>query len=80
MTEKKGDSVKETRTVMIPGDESGKKYTVEWAGGGNENGPVFPEDKPKSHAEGMTQAEYDKMSPDEKSAFLHAWLQDACQQ
>ncbi len=45
MTEKKVDGVKETRTVMIPGDESGKKYTVEWAGGGN--GPVFPEDKPK---------------------------------
>jgi hypothetical protein len=45
MTEKKIGSVKETRTVMIPGDESGKKYTVEWAGGGNE--PVLPEDKPK---------------------------------
>ena len=39
MTEKV-DGVKETRAVMIPCDESGKKYTVEWAGGGN--GPVVP--------------------------------------
>jgi hypothetical protein len=30
MKEKKVDGVKETRTVMIPGDESGKKYAVDY--------------------------------------------------
>jgi hypothetical protein len=49
MTEKKVDGVKETRTVMTPGDESSKKYTVEWSGGGN--GPVFPEDKTKKRSD-----------------------------